>query len=136
MGWKKNISNLTYVAVIGVDAAGLVFGVSIMVLLDPNAGEGSRALAHLLLTPSATLLLTLSVFLVQKLLSEKRKKDILDAIQKGNAPILGKLKSLDDIKTSLASIDHTQKAAVQTQKDTANILKNMVNVLKEISAKI
>ena len=139
MEWKKNITNTAFMAVIGVDMSGLVFGISIMTLLDPNTAEWSKALAHLLVTPSATFLLALSLFLIQKFHSEKRGKDLLDVIQNGNKTnndIRTKLESFGDIKASLASIDNTQKAAVQTQKDIAGILKNMVSVLKDISSKL
>ena len=82
-----------------------------------------------LLPASGGALISLTIHLFRMFYSMKDKEEVLGAIKSGNDAILSKLEPLGSIKTTIESVE-------KTQKDMLGVLKDMLGVLKDMNTKL
>ena len=68
--------------------------------------------------------------------SMKDKEEVLGAIKSGNDAILSELQPLGSIKTTIESVENTQKEMLGVLKDMLGVLKDTLGVLKDMNTKL
>ena len=104
-------------------------GGSISALTIPGITEELKGFIYLLMPASGGALISLTIYLFRMLHSMKDKEEVLGAIKSGNDAILRELQPLGSIKTTIESVENTQK-------DMLGVLKDMLGVLKDMNTKL
>ena len=121
-GGKRGSSLKWILAISGLAIIGLALAAAIYTAFTKDVSEEITAVLYLIIGALCGIFVSVCILPFQAFQARKDKEDMLNTITEANGAVVNKLEPLDGIKTTLASIECTQK--------------EIEGILKEINAKL